>query len=181
MEWGIIRSHNGASMTETPASIVLREATDRDWGLVRGWLKRPEIQRWWGSLAAAEAELRIAAETPSAIRRVIEIGGVAAGYGQAVDGGLSGDEAQLDLPPGTWDMSLFIAEPALRGQGHGLAALRAMQCEVFGTTFALGLSVVVSVRNEAAVRTYEKAGFRWVRVLDDPLFGASWLMLCNRP
>ena len=52
--------------------------------------------------------------------------------------------------------------------------------EVFATTLALGLSVVVSVRNEAAVRTYEKAGFRWVRVLADPLFGKSWLMLCER-
>lgn len=78
-------------------------------------------------------------------------------------------------------MSLFIAEPALRGRGHGLGALRAMQAEVFGSTLALGLSVLVSVRNEAAVRIYEKAGFRWVRVLDDPLFGSSWLMLCERP
>lgn len=168
-------------MNSKPPPLVLRPATDRDWGLVRGWLKRPDIQRWWGSLAAAEAELRIAAETPSSIRRIIEIAGVPAGYAQAVDAGLTGDEAQLALPPGTWDMSLFIAEPALRGRGHGLAALRAMQREVFGSTLALGLSVVVSVRNEAAVRIYEKAGFRWLRVLNDPLFGSSWLMLCERP
>ena len=161
--------------------MTLRPATVRDWALIRGWLKRPEIQRWWGSLAAAEAELRIAAETPSAIRRVIEINAHPIGYAQAVDAGLSGDEAVLDLPPGTWDMSLFIAEPDQRGRGHGLSALRAMQAEVFGSTLALGLSVLVSVRNEAAVRTYEKAGFHWVRVRDDPLFGASWLMLCDRP
>lgn len=160
--------------------VTMRPALDADAAQVRAWLKRPEIARWWGSLAAAEAEIMIATETRTAIRRMVVVEGRSVGYGQAVDAGLTGEEELLSLPPGTWDVSLFIAEPELRGKGHGLAALLLLADEVFSTTFALALSVVVSVRNEAAVRIYEKAGFRWQRVLTDPLFGPSWLMLKPR-
>lgn len=160
--------------------LVLRPARDDDRAAIQAWLRRPEIQRWWGSLAAAEAEIMIASETATAIRRMILLDGRAVGYGQAVDAGLTGDEEMLGLAPGTWDVSLFIGEADLRGKGHGLAALRLLSEEVFSTTFALALSVLVSVRNEAAVRIYEKAGFRWQRVLTDPLFGPSWLMLKER-
>lgn len=160
--------------------LALRPAVEADRAPIQAWLRRPEISRWWGSLAAAEAEIMIAAATPTAIRRMVTLEGRAVGYGQAVDAGLTGEGELLALPPGTWDMSLFIGEPGLRGQGHGLAALGMLADEVFGTTLALRLSVVVSVRNEAAVRVYEKAGFRWQRVLDDPLFGKSWLMLRER-
>ncbi len=167
-------------MPAVPEPLALRPALDSDASRVRAWLKRPEIARWWGSLAAAEAEIMIATETPTAIRRMVTLAGRDVGYGQAVDAGLTGDEELLSLEPGTWDVSLFIAEPELRGKGHGLAALRLLADEVFSTTLALALWVVVSVRNEPAVRIYEKAGFRWQRVLSDPLFGPSWVMVRER-
>jgi aminoglycoside 6'-N-acetyltransferase len=166
--------------TDDKGTLALRPATDADRPQVHSWLRRPEIRRWWGSLAAAEAEILIATETPSSIRRMVTLAGRAVGYGQAVDADLTGDGEMLSLAPATWDVSLFIAVPELRGKGLGLAALELLSDEVFSTTLALALSVVVSVRNEAAVRIYEKAGFRWHRVLDDPLFGPSWLMLKQR-
>lgn len=167
-------------MPDAPEHLSLRPALASDSARIRAWLKRPEIARWWGSLAAAEAEIMIATETPTSIRRMVTLAGRDVGYGQAVDAGLTGDEELLSLEPGTWDVSLFIAEPELRGKGHGLAALRLLAEEVFSTTLALALSVVVSVRNEPAVRIYEKAGFRWQRVLSDPLFGPSWVMVRER-
>lgn len=167
-------------MPDAPEPLSLRPALASDSAKIHAWLKRPEIARWWGSLAAAEAEIMIATETPTAIRRMVTLAGRDVGYGQAVDAGLTGDEELLSLEPGTWDVSLFIAEPELRGKGHGLAALRLLADEVFSTTLALALSAVVSVRNEPAVRIYEKAGFRWQRVLTDPLFGPSWVMVRER-
>ena len=68
-----------------------------------------------------------------------------------------------------------------RRLGVGQAALRLVADEVFQTTMALGLIVVVAIKHEAAVRAYERAGFKWVRVIDDPLFGPSWLMRLDRP
>jgi aminoglycoside 6'-N-acetyltransferase len=40
--------------------------------------------------------------------------------------------------------------------------------------------VFPSVRNERAVRAYEKAGFRWQSVWDDPGVGPSWFMVARR-
>ena len=53
--------------------------------------------------------------------------------------------------------------------------------EVFATTLAVACSGVVSIRNEAAARAYERAGFRWQRIWSDRLLGPSWLMLKERP
>jgi aminoglycoside 6'-N-acetyltransferase len=85
------------------------------------------------------------------------------------------------MPAGTWDVDLFIAEPGHRGCGAGERALELLAEEVFTTTLAPALAVFVSVRNEAAVRAYERAGFAWARVWEDPLLGPSWMMLRTRP
>lgn len=172
---------NSATDAGVGKAVSLRPASFKDWPLIARWLAQPDIARWWGSRSAAEAEIRIALDTPTAICSVILVGDEVAGYGQAVDASLTGDEVVLKLPPGTWDISLFIGEPSQRGQGAGPVALNLMIREVFETTLAAGLSVVVPIAHEAAVRTYERAGFRWVRALSDPLFGPSWIMLLERP
>ena len=37
-----------------------------------------------------------------------------------------------------------------------------------------------SVKNERAVRAYEKAGFRWQSVWHDPQTGPAWFMVAKR-
>ena len=162
------------------AAISLRPATAADWGRIRGWLALPEIQRWWGNLASAEAEMRLAFETPSALCRIIEADGTPIGYAHAMDATFWGTDLPEGMPAGTWDADLFIAAPEHRGKGAGRTALRLLAEEVFSTTLAVAISVFASIKNEAAVRAYEQAGFRWVRVWDDPVFGPSWLMLLER-
>ena len=34
--------------------------------------------------------------------------------------------------------------------------------------------------NKRAIRSYEKAGFRWKRVWNDPNMGPSWFMIAER-
>jgi aminoglycoside 6'-N-acetyltransferase len=152
-----------------------------DWDLVASWLARPDIERWWGSRAAAEAEIRLALQSSSSICRVIELRGTPIGYGQAIDLAATGGELPEGLPPGTWDADLFIGAPEHRARGYGQKALRLLTDEVFTTTLALAIAVFAPVRNEPATRAYERAGFRWQRVIDDPIFGPSWLMLIERP
>ena len=53
--------------------------------------------------------------------------------------------------------------------------------EIFSTSLAVAAIVVVPLKYEAAVRAFEKSGFRWVRVIDDPLLGPAWLMRVGRP
>lgn len=162
--------------------IGLRPATLGDWPLIRSWLARPDIQNWWGPQASSEAEVLMALGSTHALCRIIQVDGQAIGYAHAVDATLWGDTLPDDLAPGTWDLDIFIAVPAYRGQGAGAIALRLLRDEVFSTTLAVAVCVFAAVENEAAVRAYEKAGFRWQRVWHDPVGGRSeWFMIADRP
>ncbi len=165
-----------------PADRVgLRPAFDRDWHVIRGWLALPDIQRWWGPNAASEAEVITAIGSDLAIARMVQFDGQDVGYGHAVDAAVWGADLPSDLDAGTWDLDIFIAEPAMRGKGVGPRALELLRDEVFSTTLAVAVCVFASIENEQAVRAYEKIGFRWKRIWDDPVDGPSWFMIYERP
>lgn len=159
--------------------LTLRPARDGDWTQIHGWLRQPEIQRWWGSLSAAEAEVIAALRADMGLCSMIEVNGLPIGYAQAQDTQPLADVAHAQTA-GTFRVDAFIGEAKVRGQGWGQAALQRVCDEVFATTLALAVIVIVPLKHEAAVRAYEKAGFKWVRVIDDTLLGPSWLMRMER-
>lgn len=163
-----------------PSAVTLRPVTHADWPQLTHWLRDPAVNRWWGHASDAEAAIRMILETPSAIGRMIEVSGAPVGYAHAIDATVWGDDLPDDLPDWTWDVDLFVAEARYRGVGVGNVALDLLAHEVFGSTFAMALCVFVSVKNEVAVRSYERAGYKWVRVWDDPIAGPVWLMLRHR-
>ncbi|WP_439543581.1 GNAT family N-acetyltransferase [Hyphomicrobium sp.] len=165
---------------EPAGQISLRPATRADFDLIRRWLARPDIQEWWGPVSATEAEVNMALSSGLAICRVIEAEGVPVGYAHAVDATLWGENLPDELEPGTWDLDLFIAAEDQRGRGVGQIALAKLREEVFATTLAVAVCVFPSVKNERAVRAYEKAGFRWQRVWHDPQTGPAWFMVARR-
>lgn len=165
-------------MTET--AITLRRATRADWDMIRRWLARADIEDWWGPVSATEAEVNVALGSGHAICRIIEADGEPIGYAHAVDATLWGADLPEDLEPGTWDLDLFIASETHRGKGAGAAALALLKDEVFATTLAVAVCVFPAVRNERAVRAYEKAGFHWKRIWNDPHAGPSWFMVAER-
>lgn len=167
-------------MMAAAAHISLRPASRADFGMIRRWLARPDIQDWWGPVAATEAEVLIALDAKHAICRIIEADGVPVGYAHAVDATLWGDNLPDELEPGTWDLDLFVAAEAHRGKGVGQAALGLLRDEVFATTLAVAVCIFPSVKNERAVRAYEKAGFRWQSVWHDPQTGPAWFMVSKR-
>jgi aminoglycoside 6'-N-acetyltransferase len=148
---------------------------------IRAWLRQPDIEAWWGPASATAAEVQIAVQSSAALCRMIESDGVPVGYCHAIDATLWGEDLPDDLEPGTWDLDLFIASAAHRGQGVGLKALEMLKFEVFSTTLATAVCVFASIRNEAAVRAYEKAGFQWQRIWNDRAVGPSWFMVARRP
>lgn len=168
-------------MDDAKPAVRLRPVRAADWETINGWLMQPDIQAWWGPASATQAEVRIALTSAHAICRIIEADGAAAGYAHAVDASLWGADLPQDLEAGTWDLDLFIASRDMRGRGVGAAALAQLKTEVFASTLAVAVCVFPSIRNESAVRAYEKAGFRWKRIWDDPLQGPSWFMVAERP
>lgn len=165
---------------ESAARITLRPATRADFGLIRRWLAMPDIQDWWGLVTATEAEVNLALGTEHAICRLIDADGEPVGYAHAADATLWGDNLPDDLEPGTWDLDLFVAAEEHRGRGVGQVALGLLRDEVFATTLAVAVCIFPSVRNERAVRAYEKAGFRWQSVWHDPQTGPAWFMVAKR-
>jgi len=163
------------------STITLRPVEPPDWDRVRAWLQQAEIQAWWGGLSAAEAEIAIAAESPSAICRLILADGMPVGYGHALDANIVRSGRTDGLPVGAYMASLFIADPAHRQRGAGETALAALTGEVFASTLAPASATLVPVRYEAAVRAAERAGYRWIGVRDDGASGQSWLMVRERP
>lgn len=168
-------------MDKTDPAITLRPAAPGDRFMIRRWLADPEVEAWWGSRASAEAEIALAMESPSALCRIIGIAGQPIGYAHAVDAGLWGDTLPAQLPPGCWDLDVLVGTAEHRGRGAGRRAIELLADEVFATTLAVACCLFTSVRNEAAVRAYERAGFSWVGVWDDPEFGPCWVMLKERP
>ena len=162
-------------------AVSLRPALPEDRFRIRRWLADPEVEAWWGNAASAEAEMNVAMSSTASLCRIVESEAEPIGYAQALEIGLWGEERPAELAPGTWHISYFLNSPQHRGAGFGSAVVALLAAEVFSTTLAVACSGAVSIRNEAAVRAYERAGFRWQRIWSDPLLGPSWLMLKERP
>lgn len=161
--------------------VILRAATPQDRFRIRRWLAEPAIEAGWGNAASAEAEINLAMDSDAAICRIVMCEGVPVGYAHALDIGLLGDEPPSGLAAGTWHVNWLIASAQQGGGAVGSAVVALLVDEVFATTLAVGCAAVVAIRNEAAVRSCERAGFRWRRIWDDRLLGPSWLLLKDRP
>jgi aminoglycoside 6'-N-acetyltransferase len=162
-------------------AVSLRPVSAEDRFRIRRWLADPEIEAWWGNAASAEAEINLAMSSGAALCRIVECEGVPIGYAHALEIGLWADERPSELVAGTWHIGSFLASAQQRGGSAGSAVLGLLVEEVFATTLAVACAGVVSIRNEAAARAYERAGFRWRRIWSDRLLGPSWLMLKERP
>jgi len=102
------------------------------------------------------------------------------GYAHAVDIALWPGDMPPDLPPATFDIDIFVGPPDRRAADTS-AALRLLVAEVFATTFAMACCALISIRNEAAARAYEKAGFTWQTIWHDRVSGPCWVMQVERP
>lgn len=161
------------------AGIALRAYNPSDRALLDRWLRSDALSGWWGSRASAEARIRIAQESRAAICCVISVGGEAAGYAQAFEEAGGGDRT-AGIPAGAWDCDVLLGSEAYSARGTGETALRLLTREVFETTLATACAIVVPVRNERAVRACERAGFKWVAVLQDAFAGPAWVMSLDR-
>lgn len=152
----------------------LREA---DLGLVRRWLLEPHVKRWWDDgvkMPYPDAELadyREAIEGRDQTYRYLAlIDQRPAGLIQHYRIGDSPEYAEaLDLDEEAIGLDLFIGEAELLGRGHGPAMLRQFLRDVAFPFQAIDVCVIgPSVSNTAAIRAYEKAGFRALKQVAVP-------------
>ena len=76
---------------------------------------------------------------------------------------------QVALGRPAFGIDLFIGETDLIGRGHGPALIRAFLRDVAFPRYGLELCVIGPTRsNAAAIRAYEKAGFRFLKMYVEP-------------
>lgn len=144
---------------------------------MRTWLLRPHVRRWYDDVAAEAYPDDAITDDLHAIRGedptdlfVIKLDGRPIGEIQSY---LIDDHpdyaSQVALGQPAFGIDLFIGEPELIGKGHGPALVRAFLRDVAFPRYGVDLCVIGPTRsNVAAIRAYEKAGFRFLKTYLEP-------------
>lgn len=134
-----------------PHRVVLRPLATADATELRRIHCTPEVSHWWD---LPEDEFPF--DEPEATRFTIEVDGVIAGLIQY------SEETEPKYRHAGID--LFV-DPALHGRGVGSEALRQVVRILIAERGHHRITIDPAVENVAAVRAYEKAGFRAVGVM----------------
>ena len=130
-------------LTEVSIHAVTAEDYDAAIGLVPG----PEQQRFIATNADSLAE---AAQNPSCRPMIIAAGGVPVGFAMAA----------LDSDDGNEWIYRFMIDQRYQGRGYGAQALDLLARQIFVDTGCPRIMLGVKPDNAAAIRLYERAGFR---------------------
>lgn len=136
----------------TSSVIVLRVLVTTDAPELRRIRATPEVCRWWGP---AEDDFPFSDED-DVTRLTIEVDGAVAGmvqFGEEVDPKYR--HASIDL----------FLDPALHGRGIGTEVVRRVVRHLIDERGHHRITIDPAADNAAAIRAYEKAGFRRVGVM----------------
>lgn len=132
--------------------VVLRTLEADDGPRLRAIVATPEVARWWGP----QTEEFPFGDDPGATRFALLVSGEVAGLAQF------GEEKEPDFRH-AW-IDLFL-EPGLQGKGLGTDAVATVARHLLDERGHHRITIDPAADNVAAVRCYEKAGFRPVGVM----------------
>jgi aminoglycoside 6'-N-acetyltransferase len=139
------------SSIRPPADLVLRPVADGDEAELRRIRATPEVVRWWDA-----PEEKFPWDEPDVTCLTIEVDGAVAGMIQF------GEESDPKYRHASID--LFM-DPDLHGRGLGTEAVRRVVSHLFDERGHHRITIDPAVENAAAIRSYEKVGFRSVGVM----------------
>jgi aminoglycoside 6'-N-acetyltransferase len=132
--------------------VVLRPLAEADAARLRAIHVKPEVAAWWGSMADGFP----LTDEPEATRFTIVVDGEPAGLIQY------NEETEPDYRHASIDLFL---DPPLHGRGLGTEAVVTLVDHLLDDRGHHRVTIDPAVDNAAAVRCYEKAGFRRVGVM----------------
>ncbi len=160
-----------------PRAYQFRPMSAADLPLVRRWLEMPHVVQWWGNTDDQFELVSGDLNVQGVDQFIVAVGDRPFGYIQCYDPALWPDNGFGPQPPGTRGVDQFIGEPDLVDCGHGSAFVR----QFAEAQLEAGAPLVITdpdPDNARAIRAYEKAGFRWQRLVDTPN-GRALLMVRN--
>jgi len=134
-----------------PFEITLRPLAEGDETELLRIHSSPQVMRWWDA-----PEERFPWDEPESTRFTIEVDGAVAGLIQYWE--------EREPKYRHAGIDLFV-DPALHGRGIGSEAVRRVVRLLFGERGHHRITIDPASENAAAIRAYEKAGFRRVGVM----------------
>jgi aminoglycoside 6'-N-acetyltransferase len=128
-------------------TVVLRPLELEDVPRLREIRRHPEVHAWWGALEDDFPQ----ADEPGSARYAIVLDGEVVGMAQW------SEEPEPDYRHA--EIDLFL-DPAVRGRGLGPDAVRTLADHLVETRGHHRIVIGAALDNRAAIRAYEKAGFR---------------------
>lgn len=151
----------------------------RDRERLHQWLRRRHVARWWGD---PDVQLTAClARPPGGDHALIRADGIAIGYvrWQRVAREELDAAGLAEIPDGSIDIDICIGEPDYVGRGIATRALAALVERLCADPGIPLVGLGTSVANGAAIRAFEKAGFRRLREFDDPVYGRCVIMTAD--
>jgi aminoglycoside 6'-N-acetyltransferase len=148
-----------------------------DYELMAGWLSDERVLEFWDGRDHPMTVESARAKYGPSIRGhdpttscIIELEGSAIGYLQFYrtdDWPEWRTTIGLEPDPRRYAVDLFLGQPERWGHGLGTRALRAVVRHLLETVGASEVVITPFVRNVRAIRSYEKAGFRKLRLMPE--------------
>ena len=147
--------------------LVLRPVAPGDEAALRRIHASPEVARWWD----VPDDGFPWSDEPDATRLTIEVDGEVAGLIQFAE----------ELEPRYRHASIDVfLDPAFHGRGLGTEAVRRVVRHLVDERGHHRVTIDPAADNVAAIRAYEKAGFRYLKTVKDPSGEVNYLMRLGR-
>ena len=147
---------------------VLIPMTGDDLPMIVEWRSRPEVHEWYAGRPVTEDEIRKRhlESTDPVTRCIVHFKGEPIGLLQFYEYmekwkpaiGLSPDQE-------AWGLDLYLGEVHLHSRGIGTRLVRGVAERLISDHGATRVLIDPHIGNTAAVRAYEKAGFRKIRLM----------------
>lgn len=165
----------------TTGNITLRPFNDfTDRKLLRQWLSQEYIYKWWGD---PEREYRHCITHPNGGRGVVicvdekPIGYI---YVEPVIRERLDALGLQQIPDGAIDLDIFIGERDYLGFGIAARALKLLLEELFADPDVPMVGLTTSIENTRAQTSFQTAGFRTIREIEDDEYGRCLVMVATR-
>ncbi len=156
-----------------------------DFPQVNEWLHRPHVAQWWypdvlpWDEFVAKYEKLLASD--SCYGYIVWVDETPIGYIAEYDASREPDlNGNLD-PKGTYGFDVYIGETEYLGKGYGTAICQKFVKHLINDRGATRLIIDPRADNSAAIKTYQKAGFKPVKEVLQPGYGTVLNMAFDVP
>lgn len=144
------------------------------------WLHRPHVKQWWYPDALPwdqfEAKYLKNLNSDDVHGFIFYLDEKPLGFIQYYDAHKAPNGLGNIDPEGTFGMDLYIADPEYLGKGYGTQTLRAFLEFIKQRHTVRKFKIDPHPDNIAAIKTYEKIGFKKIREENPPIYGPVVIM-----